>query len=337
MPSKISVVILNYNTKELLERLLPSVLATNHNDFEVVVADNASSDGSVEMVRSKFPSVQIFETGKNLGYPGGYNCALKNNQSPWYVLLNSDVEVHPNWLMHLEQAAIRNGWAAVQPKILDYNKRDHFEYAGAAGGYLDYLGYPLCRGRLMDTCEEDKGQYNNETEIHWASGAALFIEREAYWESGGLDEAFFAHMEEIDLCWKMQSMGYKIGVNPMAEVFHIGGGTLSKQNAKKTYLNFRNGLVLLIKNLPLHEFLWKFPFRLVLDGAAGLYFLSKGKSKDTMAIVKAHWNVFLRIGFWWKRRGNPSKTTKNVRLLPKSIVFQYYLKGKRTFDAFLKE
>lgn len=336
MQSKISVVILNFNTKDLLEKLLPSVLKSNHSSFEVVVADNASSDGSVDMVRSKFPTVKIFETGRNLGYPGGYNKALENNPCEWYVLLNSDVEVHPDWLMHLEQAAERNHWAAVQPKILDYNDRKSFEYAGAAGGYLDFLGYPLCRGRLMDTCENDSGQYNNEVEIHWASGAALFIKREAYWAAGGLDEAFFAHMEEIDLCWKLNAMGYKIGVNPMAEVYHIGGGTLSKQNAKKTYLNFRNGLVLLIKNLPIHELLWKFPFRLVLDGAAGLYFLVKGKSKDTMAIVKAHWNVFLRFGFWWKRRKSGPNGEKTMKLLPKSLVFAYYLKGKRSFDEFLK-
>lgn len=335
MPSKISVVILNYNTKELLEKFLPSVLASNHEDFEVVVADNNSSDGSVEMLQNTFPTVSILETGENLGYAGGYNRALRDNKSKWYVLLNSDVEVHPNWLKHLDESVTRNNWSAIQPKILDYNKKENFEYAGASGGYLDYLGYPLCRGRLMDSCEVDEGQYNEEAEIHWASGAALMIKGRDYWEAGGLDEDFFAHMEEIDLCWRLHKLGKKIGVSPMAEVYHIGGGTLSKQNSRKTYLNFRNGLVLLLKNLPLLELLWKFPFRLMLDGAAGAYFLAKGKQKDTRAIVKAHWNVFLRFGFWWKKRAKVQKTKHRMDLLQKSLVFQYYLKGVKTFKEYI--
>ncbi len=336
MLAKISVVILNYNTKELLEKFLPSVLASNHADFKVLVADNSSSDGSLEMVREKFPSIEIFETGENLGYAGGYNRALRDNKSEWYVLLNSDVEVHPDWLKYLDESVTKNNWSAAQPKILDYSNKEQFEYAGASGGYLDYLGYPLCRGRLMDTCEKDNGQYNEEVEIHWASGAALMIKASDYWEAGGLDEDFFAHMEEIDLCWRLHKLGKKVGVCPEANVYHIGGGTLSKQNSRKTYLNFRNGLVLLLKNLPIMELLWKFPYRLLLDGAAGIYFLFQGKRKDTWAIVKAHWNVFLRIGFWWGKRAKVQNTKHTMELLPKSLVFQYYLKGVKTFEKYIE-
>ena len=233
--------------------------------------------------------------------------------------------------------AVANDWSCAQPKILDYNNKTQFEYAGASGGFLDYMGYPLCRGRLMDTCEMDNGQYNETTEIHWASGAALFIKSDAYWDAGGLDEDFFAHMEEIDLCWRLHKLGYKIGVSPKANVYHIGGGTLSKQNSKKTFLNFRNGLVLLIKNLPFLELIWKFPFRLLLDGAAGLYFLFKGKKQDTWAIVKAHWSVFMNMGKWWKKRKRVPNTKHKMELLKNSLVFKYYLNGVKTFNEFKGE
>lgn len=332
MSARISVVILNWNTKDLLEKFLPFVLATNHPDFEVVLADNASTDGSVAMVQEKFPTVKIVETGENLGYPGGYNNALRDNKSEYYVLLNSDVEVHPDWLKELDAAATRNNWAAAQPKILDYNNRDTFEYAGACGGFIDYLGYPFCRGRILDSCEKDTAQYDEEIEIHWASGAALFIKSEIYWSMGGLDESFFAHMEEIDLCWRIKNQGYKIGVAPMSKVFHIGGGTLSKQSSKKTFLNFRNGLVLLIKNLPTSQLIWKIPYRLVLDGVAGVFFLFQGNWKDTIAVIKAHFSVYSRIRFWWSRRKKIAPKKERITLYPKLLVSQFYLKGKKKYS-----
>jgi GT2 family glycosyltransferase len=335
MQSQISVVILNYNTSELLEKLLPSVLATNYASFEVVLADNNSSDNSVQLVKEKFPSVRIIETGGNHGYPGGYNRALREIKSDYYVLLNSDVEVHPDWLTEMMSSVKENDWAAVQPKILDYNKRTHFEYAGACGGFIDFLGYPFCRGRMLDHLEEDTGQYDEDIEIFWATGAALMIESSTFWDAGGLDEDFFAHMEEIDLCWRLKNLGHKIGVSHKSKVYHIGGGTLSKQNSHKTYLNFRNGLVLLIKNLPLSELIWKFPFRLILDGLAGGYFMTQGHWKDVGAVIRAHWNVFLRFGFWTAKRRKVQRRSGKIKLYPKSLVLNYFINNKRTYSDFM--
>lgn len=335
MHPQISVVILNYNTSELLEKFLPSVLASDYPNFEVVLADNNSDDNSVNLVQEKFPNVKIIETGGNYGYAGGYNKALRDLKSDYFVLLNSDVEVSATWLSEMMKSIDNNNWQAVQPKILDYNRKSHFEYAGACGGFIDFLGYPFCRGRMLDNLEEDSGQYDEDVEIFWATGAALMIQSSVFWEAGGLDEDFFAHMEEIDLCWRIKNLGYKIGVSHKAEVYHIGGGTLSKQNSRKTYLNFRNGLVLLIKNLSWTELVWKLPLRLLLDGLAGLYFIYQGHWKDFWAVIKSHWNIFLRIGFWFAKRRKVVRHENRISLHPKSLVLSYFLKNKKTYSDFI--
>jgi GT2 family glycosyltransferase len=338
MSPKVSIVVLNYNTRKLLEELLPKLLETVYDHLEIVVADNASTDGSADFVSNTFPQMKLLRLEKNLGYAGGYNKTLSMLDADYFVLLNSDVEVTPNWIQPLvDLAELDKMIAAVQPKILDYKRRTHFEYAGAAGGYIDYLGYPFCKGRIFDSVEEDAGQYHQPEEIFWASGAAMFVRAAVYKEIGGLDEHFFAHMEEIDLCWRMKSRGHKIYSCPASSVYHIGGGTLSQQSSRKTYLNFRNGLRLLIKNYP-SEKLWSVYFcRLCLDGIAGLQFLSKGKFADVLAIFKAHWSVFGTLYTWLGYRKSTLKMTwtqlkKTPGFYNRSIVWQFFGKKRGKFS-----
>lgn len=335
----VSIVILNFNTKELLERLLPFVLKTTFESYEVVVADNASTDGSLELVREKFPTVKCIKIDKNLGYAGGYNEALKLLTTPYWVLLNSDVEVTPDWLNPLmETIQSSEKVAAVQPKILSYNNRKQFEYAGASGGLIDKYGYPFCRGRLFDQLEMDEGQYDSKMEVFWATGAALLVRAEVYTKLQGLDADFFAHMEEIDLCWRMKNEGYQVWVNPASTVYHIGGGTLDAHSPRKVYLNFRNNLVLIIKNMPFARALWVVLVRLILDGLAGVKFVLDGKPKATLMIVKAHWTFFARFGFYFKKRGNSPKISP--KSLPgfvnRSMVFQYFAKGVKHYSDIKK-
>jgi GT2 family glycosyltransferase len=330
---KVAIVILNYNTRPLLERFLPGVLATEYGNKEVWVADNASSDDSAEYTKTHFNDVNLIVSDKNLGYAGGYNWALDQIEADYYVLLNSDVQVPVNWLKPLVDMAIADkAIGAIQPKILDAKEPSMFEYAGASGGLLDKWGYPFCRGRIFDTLEEDKGQYNEPMDVFWATGACMFINADLYHKSGGLDADFFAHMEEIDLCWRLQRMGFSIKVQPSSEVFHIGGGTLTEGSDRKYFLNFRNNLYLLAKNLSSPFWLFTILGRMVLDGVSAIKFLLGGQASLFFIIIKAHfafWGKFHKI--IGKRRWVKTLGSENVIFYPKSIVWQYFAKKKMKF------
>jgi GT2 family glycosyltransferase len=283
-----AVVILNFNGESLLPKFLPSVIS-HSGDAQVVVADNGSTDNSVVFVQTNFPTVRVIELGENFGFCGGYNRALKEVNATYYVVLNSDIEVTPGWLSPLIGTLRQDQTiAAVQPKILSYNKRGHFEYAGAGGGLIDSLGYPFCRGRVFDHVEEDHHQYDDTCEVFWASGACLVIRSSIFHRFNGFDETFFAHMEEIDLCWKIQRTDYKVYYNGASHVYHLGAGTLGYQSPKKTYLNFRNGLMLLFKHLNSFELAYKFPARIVLDWIAAIVFLLGGSGANCLAVFRAH-------------------------------------------------
>ena len=331
---KVAIVILNYNTRPLLERFLPGVLSTEYANKEVWVADNASTDDSAEFTKEHFKEVKLIVSDENLGYAGGYNWALSQIEADYYVLLNSDVQVPSGWLKPLVDLAIADKRiGAIQPKILDAKEPKLFEYAGASGGMLDKWGYPFCRGRIFDTLEEDKGQYNDVFNIFWASGACLFINADLYHKSGGLDADFFAHMEEIDLCWRLQRMGYTVKVQPRSEVFHIGGGTLAEGSDRKYFLNFRNNLFLLAKNLSSPFWLFTILWRMVLDGVSAFKFLLGGQSSLFGTVINAHfafWGKFHTI--LGKRRWVKTLGTEDVTLHPKSIVWQYFAKGKKLFN-----
>ncbi len=331
---KVAVVILNYNTKPLLERFLPSVTATEYANKEIWVVDNASKDGSAQFVYDNFEDVKVLETKANLGYAGGYNWALKRIDADYYVLLNSDVDVNPKWLNPLVELAISNNKiGAIQPKILDAKDKSMFEYAGASGGFLDKWGYPFCRGRIFDHLEKDNGQYNEKKQIFWATGACMFVSSEAYTNAGGLDVDFFAHMEEIDLCWRMQRMGYEIWVNPESEVFHVGGGTLAEGSSKKYFLNFKNNLILIVKNEQGNFWFVKLIWRMILDGASYFKFLFAGNSQVASAILKAHfafWKDFRSaIG---KRKNIKLLGSTQVKLFNKSIVWHHFAKKVTKFS-----
>lgn len=334
---KVAVVILNWNGKGFLEQFLPSVLSNNAVFSEVIVADNASTDDSVAFLKLHYPQVRIIANAQNGGFSKGYNDALKLVDAEYYVLLNSDVEVSAGWIENVIQLMDSDvSIAACQPKIRAFHQKECFEYAGAAGGYIDKFGYPFCRGRMFDTYETDKGQYDDVSEIFWATGACMFVRAKQYWEVGGLDDDFFAHMEEIDLCWRLKNRGYKIMYCPSSVVYHVGGGTLNKTSPHKTYLNFRNNLLLICKNNPPQFFVYKLFVRMVLDGVAGLKFLAGGEFKHFRAILKAHGHFYGMFSATMKKRkalkaGVSAYTTTGV--YNKSIIVQYYLKGKKTFSA----
>lgn len=290
--TEVAVVILNYNGKKFLRQFLPSVIE-HSGSAEIIVADNGSTDGSIDFLRSEFPAIRIIHSEKNLGFCGGYNFALKQVNASYYVLLNSDVEVTRGWIepmISLFKSDLTIG--AIQPKILAFNRKDEFEYAGAAGGLIDGLGYPFCRGRIFNKLEKDIGQYNDVEAVFWATGACHFVRASLYHEVGGLDEDYFAHMEEIDFCWRLKRAGYTIYYNGNSTVFHVGGGTLSSNSPRKTYLNFRNGLSLIFKHLPYYQLVWKFPLRLLLDWAAAIKFLAQPSYQDALAVWKAHASFF---------------------------------------------
>lgn len=331
----VSIVILNYNTRDFLKKFLPSVCATRYENFEVVVADNASKDDSIELLKTEFPEVKIIELNENYGFTGGYNRALKQVQADYYVLLNSDVEVDENWLQPMIELIEGNPKiAAVQPKLLTWSKKDEFEYAGASGGFIDKWGFPFCRGRIFDSLEKDKGQYDENLQVFWATGAALLVNADLYHEIGGLDEDFFAHMEEIDLCWRLQNAGYQIHVCPKGVVYHVGGGTLQKSNPRKTYYNFRNGLILLLKNLPGKRLFPVIIMRLILDHVAAYRFLFQGKTGDFFAIAAAHRHFILKLGTWKKKRvvKNGNKAYYSTLVMRSSIVYKHFIKKLSTFD-----
>ena len=293
---KTAVVVLNWNGKDWLAKFLPTLVKYSA-DATVFVADNASTDDSVDFIKNNFPNVKCIVNAANDGYAKGYNVALKQIDAEYFVLINSDIEVTEGWLSPIID--LMDGdkkIAACQPKLLDYNNRNMFEYAGASGGFIDNLGYPFCRGRIFDSLEEDKGQYNDVIEVFWATGACLFVRAAHFNEVGGLDEDFFAHQEEIDLCWRLKNKGYKIMVQPKSVVYHVGGGTLDAGSSFKTHLNFRNNLKMIFKNLPLPSLFVIIPMRLFLDGLAAITFL---KQKNGLfhfsAIVRAHFAFYFNI------------------------------------------
>ncbi len=315
------------------------MLASGYPSFEVIVADNASSDDSVAFLQTAFPTVKVLQLPENYGFAKGYNEALKQVHSDYYILLNSDVEVEPGWL-HPLMALIQSDdtIGACQPKILMYDNKASFEYAGAAGGWLDSLGYPFARGRVFDFCELDHGQYNDNAPVFWASGAALLVRAKLYHELGGLDEFFFAHQEEIDFCWRMQLAGYKVMVCPASVVYHVGGGTLPKGNEWKVFLNFRNNLVMLAKNLPLYQSIWKIPLRFLLDSISAWKSLFDGQGTYFKAILEAH------IGFmgWLVFRHRKSVFPKSKKGVLNgwysgSVVWQHFVKGKKQFSEIVAD
>jgi GT2 family glycosyltransferase len=323
---KVAIVILNYNGQGFLEKFLPSVIH-NSAGCEIIVADNASTDNSVAFLNQNYPDIRLIRLPHNGGFTGGYNNALKQIQATYYVLLNSDIEVTPNWVNPVIELMDANSKiAACQPKMKDYYKPTYFEYAGAAGGYIDWLGYPFCRGRIFDTCEEDTGQYDDAREIFWASGACMFVRAEVFHQLGGFDTQFFAHMEEIDLCWRMKNAGYQIYYSPASTVYHVGGGTLHKSNPRKTFLNYRNGLAMMYKNLPANQLFTTLFMRLVLDGVSSIKFLMAGSFKDIWAILKAHFAFYVMIP---ELERNSPKPLKDI--YSKSIVVDYFLRRKRSF------
>ena len=329
---KIAVVILNWNGEKLLKTFLPSVIQFSQ-EATIYVADNASSDTSIEVLQNEFPSVKIIQNKGNYGFAKGYNVALKNIEEPYYALVNSDIEVTENWLKPiLFTFENSNEIAIIQPKILAYNNKGYFEYAGAAGGFIDKYGFPFCRGRIFETIEKDYSQYNDITEIFWASGACFFIRKEVFHKLNGFDEDFFAHQEEIDLCWRAFNEGYKTIYNHESLVYHVGGATLNVGSPQKTFLNFRNSLWMLTKNLPKSKLFPILFLRLILDGLAAIRFLFQGNFKHIFSILKAHFYFYKRLfHFLKKRKGNE----KQRYFETKSIIFQYFIKRRSSFNKII--
>jgi len=345
---KVAVVILNWNGVKYLKQFLPSVLASTWPGLDIVLGDNGSTDDSVAFVRENFPRVKIIETGNNYGFTGGYNRVLKQVEADYFILLNSDVEVVPGWIEPVINLMESDPLiAAAAPKLLAYAQKNQFEHAGAAGGFIDSFGYPFCRGRMFYEVEDDLGQYQQSGEVFWASGASLFIKKKYWDEAGGFDEFFFAHMEEIDLCWRLKNMGYKVMYCAQSTVYHVGGGTLNAENPFKTYLNFRNNLLLLKKNLPFGRALFVILMRFWMDLLALVRFLAEGKRKDAWAVSRAHQNFVLSIfgirvsAYGIKAVGNGengspkthrSQRNKNLKgMYQGSIVWNFFVKKKTRF------
>ncbi|RZJ63771.1 MAG: glycosyltransferase family 2 protein [Flavobacterium sp.] len=326
----IAVVILNWNGRQLLEQFLPSIVKYSAG-AEIYVADNASTDLSVAFVEAVYPEIKIIRNSGNHGYAKGYNDALQFVEEEIYALVNSDVEVTEGWLepvLELFEADAET--AIIQPKLIDFKAKDHFEYAGAAGGFIDKYGYPFCRGRIFDTIEKDLGQYDDNTEIFWASGACLFIRKNVFRELQGFDEDFFAHQEEIDLCWRAFNKNYKARFCYKSVIYHVGGATLSNTSPRKTYLNFRNSLLMLIKNVPSTKLPWVIFVRMCLDGVAGIRFLMQGKTSHLGAVLKAHGSVYVSFyKFFRKRKGRKYKNYFKVQ----SIVYVYFGLKRKVFST----
>jgi len=321
----VAIVILNWNGKSFLEQFLPSVIQNSPDYARVIVADNDSDDDSVVFLESAYPDIQIIKNKTNGGFAKGYNDALSQVDADYYVLLNSDIEVTPGWvepiinMMHADESI-----AACQPKLLTYHKKTHFEYAGGAGGFLDKYGYPFCRGRIFEHNEEDTGQYDDTCEVFWATGACMFVKAELYHRFGGLDNDFFAHMEEIDFCWRLKNEGYKIMYCPDSVVYHVGGGTLPKKSSRKTYLNFRNNFILLYKNMPGKKIFPVFAARLFLDLIAALKFLAEGGFPDFMAVIKAHLHFYRSFRRHHKKRKDIKRGDVSC-IYNGNIVARHYL------------
>ena len=335
MKKDISVVILNWNGSAMLQRFLPSVIRYSE-EAEIIVADNGSTDHSIDILREKFPSVRILPFRENYGFAEGYNRAIQQIETPYVLLLNDDVEVTPHWLQPL--LAFMNHHpevAACQPKILSETQRELFEYAGACGGFIDHLGYPYCRGRIFNHVEKDRGQYDQVCPIFWATGAALLVRTDVFRKEGGLDKRFFAHMEEIDFCWRLRSRNYGIYCIPQSTVYHVGGGTLPKSHPRKTFLNFRNNLLMLYKNLPEERLNFTLRIRYLLDLIAALKMLLSGQAKESMAIVKAL-RTFFKIRHDFDRQREENLQKQQLKDIPEmrneSLLVAFYLKKKKKFE-----
>jgi len=335
---KLAVVVLSYNGKHLLEELLPKTIAhtPTHGDYKIYVVDNGSDDGTFDFVSTQFPEVELIRIENNKGFTNGYAVALAQIKSKYYVLVSSDVEVSEGWIEPvMELMDSDEKIAVVQPKIKSYYERDAFEYAGACGGYIDHHGYPFCRGRIFGTVEKDTGQYESIEEVFWASGACFFIRADVYHQTGGLDDDFFAHMEEIDLCWRIKNYGYKIMVCPQSEVYHMGGAIITYGSPQKVYRNHRNNLIMMVKNLPGTELIWKIPLRLIMDGLAFAKMVIDGNLKASFSILRAHLSFYRYTGKWLRKRRAIQQTidqhTKSG-IFPESIVKAHFIKGVGTFD-----
>lgn len=333
-----AVVILNWNGLKYLKMFLANVISNTADDgIEIYVADNGSTDGSPEWIAKNFNNIRLIRFEKNHGFASGYNLALEQIDAHYFVLLNSDIEVTGGWLKPLISYMDCNpDVASCQPKILSYNRRDYFEYAGAAGGFLDKFGYPLCRGRILSEVEKDTGQYNFQSDIFWSTGACMIVRSEVWKNCGGFDSDFFAHMEEIDLCWRFHKAGYRVSFVPHAVVYHIGGGTLSYNSPFKTYLNFRNSLFLLYKNLPDKEIKKILFLRTILDGIAAVFFLVKGQFRSSWAVLKAHIDYYRERDNLKKKRMMVKMLEKRETeglLLNKCVVFEFYIKKRKTFNS----
>ena len=334
--TSVAVVILNYNGEELLRRFLPSVVQHSH-EARIIVADNGSTDNSLEILSREFPEVGVIALGANYGFCGGYNRSLRQVSADYFVLLNSDVEVTSGWLTPLRTILDQSkDIAAVQPKILSHRNRRLFEYAGAGGGFIDTLGYPFCRGRVFDHVEEDNGQYDDTRAVFWSSGACMMIRAEKFHEHDGFDEDLFAHMEEIDLCWKLNRSGSLVYYCGQSSVYHLGAGTLGYHHPRKTYLNFRNGLTLITKHLDGREIVYKLPLRMALDWLAAVFFLLRGEGRNFISVFRAHAHFLSRMGEVIRKRKDireraSSYPRRNVH--PGLIIFEYYVKRRKTFQV----
>ncbi len=332
---KTAVVILNWNGEKMLEEFLPNVMLHSTQSAQVIIIDNASSDNSVANVNALYPEIEIIQLKGNTGYAGGYNEGLKHlkNRFEYYVLLNSDVEVTENWIAPIIDFMDSDlSVAACQPKIKDFKNQTHFEHAGAAGGYIDLHGFPFCRGRIFQHIEEDKGQFDENQEIFWASGSCFFVRSSVFHSVDGFDADFFAHMEEIDLCWRLKALGHKIMYIASTSIYHVGGGSLPKSNPKKTYLNFRNVLLMLLKNLPQEKLYFTLFKKMALDGIAGIKFLLEGDFKDLIAVFNSHMSFYASFSKFKKKRAG-IKQKEVSQIYQKSVVFEHFVKRKTKFSA----
>lgn len=333
-----AIVLLSYNSLPLLKKFLPKIINTvpKSKDVEIIVVDNASTDQTQEFVRENYPEVTLMRFDVNVGFTGGYLQSLAQIQAKNYVLISSDIEVEENWFQPaIDLLNSSDDIAAVQPKVMSYDRRNEFEYAGAAGGYIDTFGYPFCKGRLINVLEEDEGQYDEVSEIFWASGACMFIKSKAWREVEGFDRDFFAHMEEIDMCWRLKGIGYKIMYQPKSVVYHMGGFVIKYGSPEKIFRNHRNNLLMLIKNLPTFELMWKMPIRLLLDHAASLSMLKEKNPEGAMQVFKAHADILKNIGFWLKKRKKTQSKKININnsgIFSGSLIYQFFLKGKKKFS-----
>lgn len=328
---KVAVVILNWNGKTLLEKFLPSVVKYSMDKAEIYIADNNSSDDSISFIKQNYPEIKIVQNKKNGGYAKGYNDALRHIDADVYALVNSDIEVTSDWLTPvIDQFKNNPNTVAIQPKLLDFKDKSKFEYAGAAGGFVDFMGYPYCKGRIFMDLETDQNQYDNSYDIFWATGACFFIRSEIYHKLNGFDEDYFAHQEEIDLCWRIQNEGYKIQYVGASTVYHVGGATLKESNPHKTFLNFRNSLFTIVKNVPKRFVFLVVFFRLILDGIAGIKFIFELRPVHTWSIIKAHFSFYANLPKMLRKRKHISfKQTKYFHTF--SIVWQHFILRKNKF------